>query len=120
MTRSVSQAAAIYRQIVSRSLAPRMAFYGFRPVGAVGFGKSPDSDSYWQVGCAFTKVRGRDEGWLEAGVCVGFRSVARFLADCPVVAARSVSVKSPCLLGGEPWLSATALSVPQMAPSSPD
>lgn len=92
---SRSGARGVFEKIVSIHILPTVTKAGFERAGSGQFRRVQD-DSVHRIAATFRKVPRRDEGWLTVTVCVGFRSLAGFLKDFPVVQVKSP--RFPCTM----------------------
>jgi hypothetical protein len=96
MRKADKVSSAIYIKVVSDYVAPMESAAGFRKTRKDWFQRW-EGDCLWRISCYLRQERGRDEGWFSITVCVGFRSLAEFLAPCPVCPV--TDIKSPCAMG---------------------
>jgi hypothetical protein len=86
---------AIYRRIIAEFVTPCLVRAGFKRASKDRFFLR-EGDALWRVVCGLRPEPGRDEGWLDVTVCIGFCSLAEFLCACPLVRIRDP--EKPCAM----------------------
>ncbi len=88
---------SMYKVIVSQYLVPFLKREGFLKTKGTWFIRW-EAGCLWRVSAGFRKSRGRDEGWADVHVCVGFPALFSFLSSCPVINWDIHDPKRPCTM----------------------